>query len=94
MRRDRGGGAALPVSVATLLLGLAYYAYLQATPFPPDWARVVPFVWLLGAVVGLVLGLGALAAGPHRILGAISALLSLANIGLAAVYAFAALMGG
>ena len=94
MRRDRGGGAALPVSVAALLLGLAYYAYLKATPFPPDWARVVPFVWLIGAVAGLLLGLGALAAGPHRILGAISALLSLPNIGLAAVYAFAALMGG
>ncbi len=90
----RDGGLALLVTMASLVVGVAYVAYLKATPFPPDPVRVVPFVWLVGALAGLTLGLMALVTGPRRFLGAVSALLSLPNIGVAAVYALGALMGG
>ena len=94
MRRYRGGEVALLATVASVLVGVAYFNYLKATPFPPNWVRVIPCIWLIGAVAGLLRGLAASTAGPRRILGGISALLSLPNVGFAAIYAFAALMGG
>ncbi len=90
----RDGGLALLVTMASLVVGVAYVAYLKAERFPPDPVRVVPFVWLVGALAGLTLGLMAIVTGPRRLLGGVSALLSLPNVGFAAVFALVALVGG
>ena len=90
----------LLLTLASALLGWAYVAYLRVTPRPPDRARAVPYVWLLGALLGLALALRTLRHGPwHRrgavalALGAAGALLALPNLALAALYALAAAMG-
>ena len=90
----RDGGLALLVTIASLVVGVAYVAYLKAESFPPDAVWVIPFVWLVGALAGLTLGLMALVTGPRRLLGGVSALLSVPNVGVAAVYALGALIGG
>ena len=94
------GLVGLLVTLAAALLGGAYFVYLRATPFPPDGARIVPLVWLLGALLGLVFALRTLSHGlqsRHDTVGltlaAIGALLALPNLALAAIFAFAALMG-
>ena len=43
----------LLLTLASALLGWAYVAYLRVTPRPPDRARAVPYVWLLGALLAL-----------------------------------------
>jgi len=90
----------LLVTLAAALLGSAYFAHLLATPSPRDGVRLVPFVWLLGALVGLVFALRTLAHWPwgrHEAvslaLGAAGALLALPNLALAATFAVAALLG-
>ncbi len=90
----RDGGLALLMTIASLVVGVAYVAYLQAEPFPPNPVGVIAFVWLLGALAGLTLGLMAIVTGPRRLLGGVSALLSLPNVGFAAVFALGALIGG
>ncbi len=94
------GLVALLVTIGSALLGRAYVAYLRATPFPPESAQAMPFTWLLGALLGLVLALRTLRRGPRDrrgvlglALGIIGALLALPNIAQAALYAFAAMMG-
>lgn len=90
----------LLATLAATLLGSAYFAYLANTPFPPDVARLVPFGWLLGALVGLVFAFRTLAHWPwvryeavSLALGATGALLALPNLALAVIFTFAALLG-
>lgn len=94
------GLLALLVTLGSSLVGLAYVVYLRATPFPPDSARIVPFVWLLSALLGLALALWALRRGPLQRrsalalgVGIIGVLLALPNVVSAALYALGALMG-
>ncbi len=88
------GLIAILLTVMSLVLGGAYYAYLVAVAFPPDLVRVVPFIWLAGAFAGLIMGLKAIHANSHRYLGIASLALNVPNIVFAAIFAFAALMGG
>ena len=81
------------VAAGSLVLGAGYYLVLLAVPFPPDWVRVVPVVWLAGATAGLVLGCAACRASTQVPLAVLGLLLSLASLGLAAPFALGALMG-
>lgn len=81
------------VAAASLVLGAGYYRVLLAVPFPPDWIRVVPAIWLAGATAGLVLACEACRAGTQVRLAVLGLLLGLASLGLAAVFALGALMG-
>ena len=92
--RSVRGLVALLVTLASLALGGAYYAYLVAVPFPPGAARLVPLVWLVGALAGLTLALGATRADAGRRLGIASLVLGVLSVMFAALFAFAALMGG
>lgn len=82
------------VTLGAAMLGTLYYAYLVAVPFPPDIARVVPFIWLGGAFSGLILGAQAIRANSRRYLAVASVVLSLPNILLAAIFSMAATFGG
>jgi len=92
---------ALLVTLGSALVGRAYVTYLHATPFPPESAKVVPFIWLLAALIGLILALRALRFGPWKrraalVLapGVLGVLLALPNIAYAALYMFGAMLGG
>lgn len=93
-RRSPRGRIALLVTLASLALGGAYYAYLVAVPFPPGAARIIPFIWLAGALAGLALALRATHADAHRLLGVACVVLGVPSLVLATIFAFAALMGG
>ncbi len=99
-RRLWWGLAAIAITLASAALGRAYGAYLNATPFPPDRARLIPVAWLVAALIGLALSSRALLTRPRGalataalLLGAIGLLLALPNIGYAAVYTLAAGVG-
>ncbi len=99
-RRLWWGLIPIAITLASAALGRAYGAYLDATPFPPDRARLVPVACLITALVGLALSCRALLTRPRGslataalLLGAIGLLLALPNIGYAAVYTLAAAMG-
>lgn len=99
MHADPGGGrlpglVAALVTLASLAVGGAYSVYLVVEPFPPDLARIVPFVWLGGALGGLLLGVRAIRADAGRSLGIASVVLTVPSGALATLFAFAALMGG
>ena len=81
------------VAAASLVLGAGYYLVLLAVPFPPNWVRIVPVVWLAGAAAGLVLACAACRAGTQVRSAVLGVLLSLASLGLAAIFALGALMG-
>ena len=87
------GVVSILVAAASLMLGAGYYLVLLAVPFPPDGVRVVPVVWLAGAIAGLVLGGAAYRGGTQVRLAALGLLLSLASVGLAAIFALGALVG-
>ena len=87
------GVMALLVTVASLALGGGYYLYLIATPFPPAAARVIPFLWLLAVVVGVVLGIKAVLGNAGRGLGLISIILAIPSALVAIIFSVAALMG-
>ena len=94
-RRLPRGVVVLLVTLLSGALGWAYYAYLLSVPFPPTVARIVPFVWLAGALAGLILGVRATISSRSRsCLGVASLVLSLPNVWFAALYTMAAAFGG
>lgn len=84
---------ALYVTLASSLLGGAYFVYLTSESFPPDAVRGVPFIWLVLACAGLILGVQATAANVHRYLGVMSLILGVLNFPLAAIFTLGAIMG-
>ena len=91
--REQPGLGALIVTVVAAAVGLGYFVYLNATPFPPVWVRLVPLIWLACALVGLVLGGRVLAGRGRKALALASVVLSVPSIMLAAIFLLAALMG-
>src|SRR5688572_11505986 len=92
-RSERPGVVALAVTVASAALGIAYFAYLNATPFPQTWVRIAALLWLGGALAGLAMGVAAFARQPRIQLALISILVGLPNVVFAAIFGLAALMG-
>ena len=91
--RATTGMVALLVAIASAAVGAAYFAYLNATPFPPNAARLVPFLWLAAAALGIVLGVAALRARQSPPLGIGAILIGIASGAFAAIFALAAVMG-
>ena len=80
-------------TLVSVLVGLGYYSYLKAVPFPSDWVRIVPLLWLIGAVSGAVWAVKSLRASTFRILAAVLLALAVPNILLALIFSLAAAMG-
>jgi hypothetical protein len=40
-------------TIISVIIGLAYYFYLETVSFPPAFARIIPFIWLVLAAIGL-----------------------------------------
>lgn len=87
------GVLAVLLSGASIAIGVSYFAYLNATSFPPDLARIIPLVWLGGAGAGIGLGLAAIRARRQVYLGAVGMLLGLPSLVVAAIFAMAAALG-
>ena len=87
------GMRALLVVLGSALLGAVYVSYLKAEPFPPDIVRLVPIVWLAGAMAGGVLAARALTSSKNRVAAGLALALDIPNSGFAAVFSMAALMG-
>ncbi len=83
---------ALCVVAGSGALGALYYDYLRSHPFPPDAVRIIPLLWLAGAVVGWVLGVIAVRADTWKIPAALVLILNVPNTFFAAMFALAALM--
>ena len=93
VEREQPGLVALVVTVASVAVGIAYFVYLNATPFPPVWVRIVALIWFVCALGGLVLGVRVLSGRGRNALAVISVVLSVPSIMLAATFLLAALMG-
>lgn len=89
----RAGRSLLSV-LASSALGVAYFVYLAAVPFPPDIARLVPGVWCAACVAGWVWSIRDLRAGAIRSLPIVALALNVPNTMFAAIFLLAAVMGG
>jgi hypothetical protein len=87
------GMRALLLVLGSAVLGAVYFSYLKAEPFPPDIVRIVPIVWLAGAVVGGRLAARALRSNDNRVAAGLALALSIPNSVFAALFSMAALMG-
>ena len=74
-------------------LGAVYYVALVAVPFPPDWLRLAPAVWLVAAIAGLAQALRALKAARERPVAIAILLASLGSTALATLLLVGALLG-
>ena len=92
LARDHSARA-LPVVVGSGVVGALYFAYLRSEPFPPDFVRVVPLLWLAGCAMGWILVIAALRfdTRKHRALAAL--ILNVPNTLLAGLFLLAAVMG-
>ena len=88
------GMRSLLLVLGSAMLGIVYFLYLKAEPFPPGIVRLVPIVWLAGAVVGGVLAARALQSNKNRVAAGLALALNIPNLIFAAVFSMAALMGG
>jgi hypothetical protein len=77
----------------TITLGAAYFGILVVVPFPSDWLRLVPAVWLAGAVAGLTYTIPAFRASALVRLAVFLVVVNLVSSGLAVLFLFGALMG-
>ena len=59
-------GRSLLVVLASGVIGVAYFSYLTAVPFPPGIVRLVPLVWFAACVAGWVWSLRALRGADGR----------------------------
>ena len=84
---------ALAIVAGSATLGGTYFAYLSAAPFPPDAVRVVPLLWLAGALAGWIFVVRALRLDPRRLAAVVGMILNVPNTMLAAIFSLAALMG-
>jgi hypothetical protein len=87
------GIRALLLVLGSAVGGAVYVSYLKAEPFPPDIVRLVPNVWLAGAVVGGVLAARAVTRNDNRVAAGLASALDIPNSFFAAAYSMAALMG-
>ena len=88
------GSRALLVVLASSAVGVAYFAYLMAVPFPPEIVRLVPLAWFAACVVGWVWSIRALRTSEGRLLPIVALVLNLPNTMCAAIFLLAAMMGG
>lgn len=88
------GVVALRVTLASLMVGSGWIVFLNwfAEPFHPDVLRNVPWIWLMLAFAGLILGIQAVLANQRRGSGFLVVILSIPNIPLAAAFSLAAAM--
>lgn len=91
-RQIRNDTRALFLVMNSAVLGVLYFSYLNAEPFPPDIARLVPIAWLAGAVLGGVLAVRAFRSNRSTV-AVLALVLNVPNLLLAAVFSLAALMG-
>lgn len=88
------GMVALRATLASLMVGSGWIVFLNwfSGPFHADILRNVPFIWLILAFAGLLLGVQAVLANRHRGSGLLVIILSIPNIPLAAAFSLAAAM--
>jgi len=80
-------------TMASSLIGVAYFAYISNVDFPPGVVRIVPFAWLLCAIAGIIFGLRSLRDGGSRHVGIPVIVVAIANMLFAGIFSLAALMG-
>ena len=93
MKGLSGGARALLLAMSSAVVGGAYAFYLRTTEFPPDIARVVPILWLAGAVLAGVWAVRALGTHRNRLAAGLALVLAATSAVFAAVFLMAALMG-
>ncbi len=87
------GARALVLVTCSGVMSAAYFVYLTAEPFPPDIVRLIPLVWLVGALRGGVLVARALRTASNRLAAGLALVLNIPNAVFAALFSVAALMG-
>ena len=91
--RDMMKSIHILITAVSSLIGIAYFAYISNVKFPSDAVRVVPLVWLIGAVTGLIFGFRSLRNGGNRYIGILVIILAILNTLFASIFSLAALMG-
>ena len=87
------GAVALLMGVAASAVGVAYFAYLNAVPFPPDAVRLVPLAWLAACVAVYVRARQAWRMSDGRLAAGVALALNIPSSLFAALFSLAALMG-
>jgi hypothetical protein len=87
------GIRALLLVVSSALLGVGYFLYLNAEPFPPGIVRLVPIAWFTAAVLAAVRAVRALITGSNKAVAVLAVILDIPNSVFAALFTMAALMG-
>jgi hypothetical protein len=67
MKGPPAAARAVAVVVGSAAVGGAYKAYLGSVPFPPDFVRAVPLIWLAGSIGGSMLVVQALRLDTSRL---------------------------
>lgn len=91
--RDSGGVPALALALVSAAVGVTYFSYLTATPWPPTVARVVPCLWLVAACWAVVLAVRTLRTRLGSGLAWVGLALGVVSAGFALVFTAAALLG-
>ena len=91
LARDQSARA-LRVVVGSAVVGALYFAYLRSEPFPPDFVRVVPLLWLAGCAMGWVLVVAALRFDTRNLRALAALILNVPNTLFAGIFSLAAVM--
>lgn len=87
------GRRALLIVAGSGVVGALYFAYLRSQPFPPDFVRVVPLLWLAGCAMGWIHIVAALCFDTRILRGFVALILNVPNTLLAGMFSLAAVMG-
>ena len=85
LARDHSARALLVV-VGSAVVGALYFAYLRSEPFPPDFVRVVPLLWLAGCAMGWILVVAALRFDTRKLRALAALILNVPNTLLAGIF--------
>jgi hypothetical protein len=86
------GARALLVIVGSAVVDALYFAYLRSEPFPPDFVRVVPLLWLAGCAIGWTLVVASLRFDSRKLRALVALILNVPNTLFAAIFSLAAVM--
>jgi hypothetical protein len=92
MLKNTAASKAIITTAASIIVGVAYGMYVNQVDFPPDMARLIPFVWLVSAAAGVYFASRSLRANASGAIYLVIAL-AVASSAFALLYSLGALIG-
>lgn len=83
----------LAVTFVAAVIGLVYFILLSAVSFPPDSVRIIPVIWIVVAVSGLLMAIRLVHANSKSYVAWFSIVLGIPSLLLALVFTLSAVIG-